>query len=643
MVNIISDYIPPFSPLPNIAPFTYKDGQTYLSTLDNLRVYVNKTLVEFVNTNYQVLGLEFATEVNTLIRFVNGAIDNKDAFVTATLAAQTTANNTAIQVLTDYVNAQVASIINSNISVVDPMVKTIVNNTASVARIALDLLYPSKANFTNVNNTSDANKPVSTATALSISNEVTRATNAEATKASLDATGYIGSPAIVQASRTSTAESDVRPLVIPQPIVKRSVLDVDIIAAKRRNLMEYTEDTSNARYNATGTKTPTDTIIRQNPVTGASMTLARFDFSNYYHNVSTNWTGNGMAPFVVGSRYIMSHYVVSANPDDRVFWMRQPTVNNGWGKRFIQPNILTRVWQLVQASSTITLNAIGDPLVGYNNSSVDGVATWIYNGSQPNDAPSAVYAGGFQLELTDSTALDGIAGIGDSTMQGSSGSNDNTQAREWMGLLEGMLNCNTFNRGIGGNTLVTMNNRWATDITPLKISCKYVIIQGGINDISNGATLATCQTAIISMVAKAKTDGFIPVLLTCTPSQSMAANDAFEAVRLAFNSWLKVTYGNVIDIATVISDPFNPKYIKRTPGGNTGWYGDGVHYTYNAKRAVAEKIASWKGWDLPTPSTYQKIVATTYTPAGGFVVSSPDGTQYRITVANGGAMTAVAI
>jgi hypothetical protein len=123
----------------------------------------------------------------------------------------------------------------------------------------------------------------------------------------------------------------------------------------------------------------------------------------------------------------------------------------------------------------------------------------------------------------------------------------------------------------------------------------------------------------------------------------MAANAGYEAIRVQFNDWLKSTFGNVIDIASVVADPYDAKFLRRTPGGSAGWYGDGTHYTQKAKRAIAEFVAAWSGWDLPTPTPYQKIVATTYTPVGGFIVVSPDGTKYRLTVANGGALTATAI
>jgi len=253
-----------------------------------------------------------------------------------------------------------------------------------------------------------------------------------------------------------------------------------------------------------------------------------------------------------------------------------------------------------------------------------------------------VYVGGFQIEDMGTTAVDGIAAIGDSTIQGASGSNDAGAARETMGYLAGLLNAVTYNRGIGGNTTANMDARWATDITPLKPMCKYVIIQGGINDIVQGRTLADIQASITSMAAKAATDGFIPVYLTCTPTQSIAANATYEQMRLDLNAWIKKTFPRVIDIAPVVADPFDTKYLRRTPGGSNGWYGDGVHYTQKAKRAIAEKIAAWN-WELPTPSAYQKITAATWAPYGGVVLVSPNGTKYKLTVADGGALSAVAV
>jgi lysophospholipase L1-like esterase len=459
--------------------------------------------------------------------------------------------------------------------------------------------------------------------------------NLSSSYAGKSATGYAGSAAIIQDATLVPSTVDTRKLVQPLRVPVKQSLDADLFAGQMRNQMQYTEDLSNSRYGATFTKTPADTIVRN------GVTLSRVSASNFYHSISTNWGGNGMAPFVAGKRYLMSYYALGANSGENMFWMRDAgSSGHGHGKRLVQPNTLTRVWTLIQAASTTAAYAIDDPTLGFT-STTSGF-NWAFMGNTDGGAMS-MYVGGFQIEQAGDTDLDGIAGIGDSTMQGSSNSNDNSASREWMGYLEALLNARTFNRGIAGNKLTDMDARWATDITPLKPSCKYVIIQGGINDIGNGATLATVQGAVNSMTTKAKADGFIPVYLTCTPTQVMAANAGYEAIRVQFNDWLKSTFGNVIDIASVVADPYDAKFLRRTPGGSAGWYGDGTHYTQKAKRAIAEFVAAWSGWDLPTPTPYQKIVATTYTPVGGFIVVSPDGTKYRLTVANGGALTATAI
>lgn len=450
------------------------------------------------------------------------------------------------------------------------------------------------------------------------------------------ATGYTGSPSIIQDQSLTPSSIDTRMLTQPSRKAAKQSLDVDLFAGEKRNLMQYTEDLSNSRYGGTFTKTTTDTIIREGII------LSRVSASNFYHQISTNWSGNGMSPFITGKRYLMSYYIVGANAGENFFWMRDiPNGGaHGFGKRLAQPSTLTRVWALVQATSSTSVVAIADPTLAFASGTTP--AYWTLMGATENNALS-MYIGGFQIDLVGDTDLDGIAGIGDSTMQGSSSTNDAQASREWMGYLEALLNCRTFNRGLSGNKLVDMDARWATDITPLKPSCKYVIIQGGINDIGNGATLATVQGAVNSMTTKAKTDGFIPVYVTCTPVQTIANNAGYETIRLQFNDWLKATFGNVIDIASVVADPYDVKFIRRTPGGSAGWYGDGVHYTQKAKRAIAEFVAAWPGWDLPTPTPYQKIAAATYTTIGGYVLVSPDGTKYRLTVANGGALTTTVV
>ena len=155
MVNIISDYIPPFSPLPNIAPFTYKDGETYLSTLENLRTYVNTTLVDFVNTNFTSLGDSFSTEVNTLIDQIQGQLTEQNTNVTTQLTEQNISITEQTDALTTYVNSKVQEIIDTTITVTDPIILGVLENIVSETRVLLDSIYASSIDFDAVKATVD--------------------------------------------------------------------------------------------------------------------------------------------------------------------------------------------------------------------------------------------------------------------------------------------------------------------------------------------------------------------------------------------------------------------------------------------------------------------------------------------------------
>ena len=202
-------------------------------------------------------------------------------------------------------------------------------------------------------------------------------------------------------------------------------------------------------------------------------------------------------------------------------------------------------------------------------------------------------------------------------MAGSSGLDDAIQYAEVNAFVAAALNITVFNRAIGGNKLSDMDARWNADISVLAARSKYVIIQGGINDIANGRTLAQMQASVSSMVTKAGVDGLIPVILTATPTTSIAANATFETLRLNFNDWLKQTYVNVIDIACVIEDPADRSKIRSDPD----WVGDGIHYGYAAKRAVGAFIAAWPNWEFYQPGPYQKITGAigSFTPSSSLV------------------------
>lgn len=108
----IPPYVPPYGPTPNITPFTYRDGKTYLQILEGLRVYINQTIVPFVDESIDDLENKWVEEVNRLIDAVNAAIDE---------------------------------VLNASIEVQDPVVAAIFRNDASETRSVTDLLYASKS------------------------------------------------------------------------------------------------------------------------------------------------------------------------------------------------------------------------------------------------------------------------------------------------------------------------------------------------------------------------------------------------------------------------------------------------------------------------------------------------------------------
>ena len=382
-------------------------------------------------------------------------------------------------------------------------------------------------------------------------------------------------------------------------------LELPLHIGTRRNVWQYTEDLASNRYSTINAAKNTDTIFID------GITLTRLSASNFYSNINTNFVGLGLTPFVVNERYLMSYFVVNRAEAEAFFWMRGLTnANFGHGAKLATTR-MRRVWQVVQATATNNSTAITTPTTALGGEASGNY--WYQMGSAEGGAME-VYLGGFSLEKLNSNIYkDGVAMIGDSTMAGSSGKVDLTnggrEVSTWLGAL---LNVNVFNRAVGGERTDSMDARWAADITPLAVNCKYAIIQGGINDIAQDRVYADIQGSITSMVNKAIAAGLIPVLFTCTPTTSIGSVPSREAARLALNTWLKATFPRVIDIASVVADPHNPASLRRAKG----WFGDGVHYGTPAKRAIAAYVAQWSGWDFITPSPYQAIPVATYSPPG---------------------------
>lgn len=125
-------YVAPYKPVPQVTPFTYRDGITMLKKLELLQRYINKSLVPWVNENMAELADAFETQANALIEAVNAALEMQTGEVDQKIAD-----------LETYVNEQVALIIGDSIQVQDPVVAGIMTDAESESRTVTDALYAS--------------------------------------------------------------------------------------------------------------------------------------------------------------------------------------------------------------------------------------------------------------------------------------------------------------------------------------------------------------------------------------------------------------------------------------------------------------------------------------------------------------------
>lgn len=346
------------------------------------------------------------------------------------------------------------------------------------------------------------------------------------------------------------------------------------------------------------------------------ITLTRFQTNHFNTLLETKYSNAGLTPFKTGATYMISMYVFSKC--DRWFMMRALSVNSSpsHGFKFVRANTVERVWCIGVAKDSSTLDLGATATTAYGGSAGGAAPCFMSQAHQTFDG----FIGGFQIEAINASYTDGIVIVGDSTHAGStndapSGSNWDQGAdystisnRQVSSTLGAMLNVCVFNRAIGGYRLDQLDGVWATNITPLAVRAKLVILQGGINDINQSANLATLQSRIQSLITKAIADGFDYLLATVTPNNYSEIDPSKESVRLAYNAWLLSTYTTrVVNIASVVADPNQVNRLRAE------YYSDGIHYVGAAKFAVGQYYANFISnyisannptWAFKSPSKY---------------------------------------
>lgn len=404
---------------------------------------------------------------------------------------------------------------------------------------------------------------------------------------------------------TALSSGDAFKILSTPPKKVGQFVDYNLEMTKNVNVARYTEDVSWAYHTVTnGVKT---NELMTAIVDSKEVVLNRFVGKNFYCALETKYGNVPLTPFKIGELYMHSMYIYS----DVDQWFLSRTLPSSEAAthdyRFCPAGKVTRVWGIGKAVTTSALDMGAVATVALGSGSGASPCPVL----QGHQAAFDAYIGGFQIEaISDSSYVDGIAIIGDSTFAISSGGAATDGGKDFSVLanrevshtLGAILNCSVFNRAAPGETLAAMDARWATDITPIKLRCKYVIIQGGINDVNTGRTLAQMQASVQSMIAKALADGFTDyVLPNITPNSTSGGDNVKETLRLQYNAWLLATYPTKCkDIASVVADATVAKKLR------TEYYNDGIHYGGAAKFAVATYLASVCGFVFESPTAYQR-------------------------------------
>jgi len=142
-----------------------------------------------------------------------------------------------------------------------------------------------------------------------------------------------------------------------------------------------------------------------------------------------------------------------------------------------------------------------------------------------------------------------IVCVGDSTTEGFADPDN------WPYHLKARLggDWEVIDQGVGGAFTADMLDR--IDVA-LQLNPHFVVVMGGMNDLTNGKPLETIQVNIDAMCTRIESHGAVPVLCTVTPTSDHLAQ------RDQLNAWIteyaRLRGYDVIDFCAVINNKLNP-------------------------------------------------------------------------------------
>lgn len=197
----------------------------------------------------------------------------------------------------------------------------------------------------------------------------------------------------------------------------------------------------------------------------------------------------------------------------------------------------------------------------------------------------------------------------------------------------------SFIKGVGGNTTTQMLAR-ITDVTALDAG--IVVIQGGVNDVAAGASLATITANIEAMIHACRLAGQVVVLQGPHPESSATTFTAGQlAIWAALRDWMIARHRPEHGVWSNISAWDD---IASTPGGDvaaTGMLRDTIHPNPRASRflgsALSQMLNDIIDADDPWDSGTNLINNPTLTGTAGSKVNGVTGNVATSWTASAGA------
>lgn len=177
--------------------------------------------------------------------------------------------------------------------------------------------------------------------------------------------------------------------------------------------------------------------------------------------------------------------------------------------------------------------------------------------------------------------------------------------------------------GVPGNRASQMLARFTAEVIN-PADAEYVVILGGINDVSAGESAAAIQGSLQSMYTAAHNAGMKVVALTITPFKGVAWwTSGKQTIVDTVNTWIATSANYVdyvIDTFAVMEDPATPDTL--LPAYDSG---DHLHPSSAGSQAIADAIYAGTTW---TASTALATLAVSGTPSFNQSLLSTDSPSF---------------